>query len=465
MSKLIRLSFLLIILSGCSSHPEDQEFDFFLNEPCMITNLEQNNLIEGTQLRVEYSDESTSIIVLKLPENLPINSNNRSKWTVGWGNREPYFDAGVENIRFINKIDPTTGTIYLDRLMRGKGFPKVGQRIVLWNTEQSNYLKMSSEPVIPPSLWPEFNGKSIGFSSIVFDSNRKVWITLVYEVDSNKTQIYVAISSDLINWKAGNEGKPILTSSDFAGCSWTPNDQTPRVSEIIQHEGKYYMFMDAEDKSGKRHIGMATASDLLGDYSIKKKPVLSPQTAGTWNDESVFCAKIAKRNSDFILFFDGRNEEGYEQVGRAISKNLETWEMDSDPVLDQHTGWRSAGFTSEPNYVEAKGDTIILMVAGAKQFQEGHWHNYITQRGNLDRSGNVNDAQLGAFISTDGGKSFNPHPNNPVFVNAYCNPNENEHMGGNFDRIETDSVSYIFYQAKSSSEGMKYSIFLRFKTK
>jgi len=137
--------------------------------------------------------------------------------------------------------------------------------------------------------------------------------------------------------------------------------------------------------------------------------------------------------------------------------------MDKDPVLDQHIGWRGASFTTEPSYAECNGDTVIFLAAGAKKFQESYWHHYITHRSYMDRSGNLNDAQLGAFISTDGGKTFKPHPNNPVFVNSYSDRFENEHMGGNFEVIKKDSRSYIFYQAKSSSGGMKYSIFLRSK--
>ena len=428
----------------------------------MITNFEQDNLIEGAELRVLTVDEMNSTLHVKLPEDFAINEKNCSNWVLAWGSNKPYFDAGVENIREVKEIDITTGRITLGASKRGKGFPRVGQRIVFWNTEASGYKKVSAAPIIHPDFWPEFNGQSIGFSSIVFDKDRQVWITLVNEIDSEKIQIYAAYSSDLIHWKPANDGEPILRSVDFKECSWTQDDRTPIVSEIIQHKGKYYVFMDGEDTSGKRHIGMATATDLLGSYSISKKAILSPQ-AGSWNDQSVFCAKIAKRKKDFILFFDGKNEDGYEQVGRAISSDLTTWKMDKEPVIDQHVGWRSAHFTTEPSYVECKGDTVLLMVAGAKQFQESYWHHYITHRSYMDRSGNVNDAQLGAFISTDGGATFTPHRNNPIFVNAYDDSYENEHMGGNFEVIQKDSTSYLFYQAKSSSGGMKYSIFLRSK--
>lgn len=461
----------LILLSSCSSIPEGQQFDFFLSEPCMITNLEQNNLIEGTQLRVLSVDEMKPSITLELPENFAINSNNCTKWTVGWGTGLPYFDAGVENIIGIRGINLKTGEITLEENLLRKEFPRVGQRIVFWNSEPSDYKKVRNEPVIHPDFWPKFNGQSIAFSSIVFDEKRKLWITLVHEVDSDTIQIYAAISSDLIHWKAGNDGKPILTTDDFEKCPWGSRSgsnksfKTPMVSEIIQKSGKYFVFMDGEDASGNRHIGLATASDLLGEYSIYERAILSPQSTGKWNDQSIFCAKVVKRKNDYVLFFDGRNDDMYEQVGRATSTDLKSWKMDSDPVLDQHEGWRSAEFTTEPNYVEARGDTVLLMVSGAKQFQENFWHQHFTHRNYLDRSGNVNDAQLGAFISTDGGKTFNPHPNNPIFTNAYIDPYENEHIGGNFERIQTDSTSYIFYQAKSSSGGLKYSIFLRSKPK
>jgi len=463
MLRFIQLSIILLLISACSSAPKEENFDFFLNESCMITNFEQNNLIEGTQLRVHSIDEAKATIELKLPKEFIITQENCLQWVIGWGTNEPYFDAGVENIREIQQIDVTSGTIKLGTVKRGNGFPRKGQRIVFWNKRPSGYKKVSTAPIFHPSFWPEFHGESIGFSSIVYDKYRQAWITLVYEVDSDQGQIYAAYSVDLVHWRPALKGKPVLTTEDFEGCSWTTNVRTPMISEIIQHNGKYYIFMDGEDKAGKRHISVATAEDLLSEYHISKEPILSPQTTGSWNDQSVFCAKITQRKDDFVLFFDGRNENGYERVGRATSTNLTSWKMDKNPVLDQHVGWRSASFTTEPSYVESKGDTIFLMVAGAMKFQESYWHHYVTHRSYLDRSGNVNDAQLGVFMSTDGGKSFTPHANNPIFVNSYSDLYENEHMGGNLEKIELDSMSYLFYQAKSSTQGMKYSVFLRSK--
>ena len=69
------------------------------------------------------------------------------------------------------------------------------------------------------------------------------------------------------------------------------------------------------------------------------------------------------------------------------------------------------------------------------------------------------------LISLDGGKSFTPHKKNPIFTNDYSNFYENEHMGGNFELIKTDSIDYIIYQGKSSYIDSKYNILLREREK
>jgi len=87
----------------------------------------------------------------------------------------------------------------------------------------------------------------------------------------------------------------------------------------------------------------------------------------------------------------------------------------------------------------------------------------ITGNRNMGRSGNVDDAQLGIFRSVDGGNTFVAYRYNPVFVNDYSNPYENEHMGGNFELIHTDTADFIIYQAKTSFHGLKYSVLIREK--
>jgi len=468
--------FLLLIalcsfLESCSESIESKKFDSFLKEPCMILNYQQNNTIEGDYFIIDMISLSDSIIELNLPKDFYLNQFNLSSWTIGWGKGTPYYDAGCENIREIKII--SENKITLGQLLRGNGFPKEGQRVVFWNRNPSGFTNEIKLPVINPNIWHDFVGQSISFGSVVYDSLIKKWVMVVTECDSPKMQIYAAISDDLIHWKAANNGKAILTPNDFKFCTWTgknqnnSNFQTPFVTDILYHNNRWFLFMNGYDKNGKKHVGLAVSKQsVLGPYNIITTPVLSPGQKGRWDENSCFYAKVTKYRNGFVMFYDGRNEAGHECVGMATSTDLVHWKKNKmNPVIDQHLGWRSNEKTSEPNYIEIKKDTIILMVAGRKQFNLRSWNIFETSNLNMDKSGNVDDAQLGIFLSTNGGKTFFPHKYNPVFINDYSNLYENEHMGGNFVLINNQNMQFIFYQAKSSYQGLKYNIMLRQKKK
>lgn len=463
----IILLFITILLCSCSEAIKKQNFSSFLNEPCIILNFQQDNTIEGDYLIVEKNNFKDSTIRVKLPPDFFVNESNISNWILGWGSEEPLFDAGCENLCVIKKIN--NGIITLGKVLRGSGFPKNSQRIVFWNKNPSGFVNEVKQPIISSSMWPEFAGNSIAFSSIEYDVILKKWVMILHECDTTKIQIYAAISDDLINWVAANNGEPILRATDFENCKWAGKDntnshpQTAFVSDIVRFKNKWHLFLDGYSSDGKRHIGLAVSEgSLLGPYKILENPILSPDVEGSWNEHYCFYPKIEEYNNGFIMFYDGRNKNGLERIGMATSKDLITWENSShNPVIDQHTGWRSSINATEPNYIEVRKDTILIIIAGAKKFKMGPWHHYITKRMYLDVSGNVNDAQLGTYLSTDKGETFIAHKNNPIYTNDYSNVYENEHMGGNFKLIKTDSVDYIFYQAKSSFEGLKYNIMLR----
>lgn len=464
---------LLLLTYSCSEKVAKRKFDSFLNDPSMLVNFQSDNTIEGDYLIVEEVMFPDSTIKVKVPDHFFLNDSNCRSWIIGWGTNKPLFDAGVENLRAIEKVDKKTGHIILGNLLRGSGFPAPKQRVAFWNTTPSGFANLKKTPVIDPAIWPEFTGKSVSFGSIEYDSLLKKWIMIVNECDTDNIQIYAAMSDNLVDWEAANAGKPILRATDFKTLKWAGKNntgkvpQTPFVSDIVRHNNKWYLFLDGYSADGKRHIGLAVSgSTLLGPYTVHQTPLLSPGPKNSWNDQSVFYAKVEKYKDGFIMFYDGRNAKGYERIGMAHSKDLVTWTNSThNPVIDQHTGWRSMVGTTEPNYVEVRSDSILLMIAGVKKPKAGPWHHYITRRMYRDRSGNVDDAQLGFYLSTNGGKNFVAHENNPVFTNDYSNPYENDHMGGNFRLIRTDTADFIFYQAKSLYDGLKYNILLRQKSK
>ena len=96
---------IIALLSACSESIVQKDIEFFLSEPTMILNQEQDNSIEGTYLMVREINKNDSTIELELPNNFHLNANNIYNWTIGWGKDKAYYDAGVENIRLIREID------------------------------------------------------------------------------------------------------------------------------------------------------------------------------------------------------------------------------------------------------------------------------------------------------------------------------------------------------------------------
>lgn len=437
-----------VLVSSCTDNPNTVYFNAPLFEPCMIVNHEQDNTIEGKYILVDDVNRLDSSIQISFPEDFFIKKSNFQNWVVGWGSNTPLYDAGFENIRVIKDIDFQIGKIYLGNLECGNGWPSINQRIVFWNTSPSGFSHYNITPILDTKIWPGFSGSSIHFSSIEYDSILNKWIMIANECDASRVQIYAASSENLIDWSAEYNGEPILTVDDFERCEWALTNkseniiQTPYVSDIIRHQNKWYLFFYGVKLGNKRAIGIAVSdSTLLGDYKIFKAPVLIPGKTGSWNSQSVFYPKIMKYKTGFIMFYVGVNSKGTERIGMAFSKDLINWtNSENNPVINHHSGWRSSMYCSEPNYIEIRNDSIFLMVAGMKKFKMGAWHHYITRRMYLDKSGNVNAAQLGFYLSTDGGNTFTAHKWNPVFTNDYSNVYENLHMGGNFELIETDTV-------------------------
>lgn len=460
----------MALLFSCINN-QDKNFDFVLKDKTIIKNQEQNNSTEGQYLKVLSIIDSCTFEI-NFPENFLINNSNKIDWYIGWGNQKAYYDAGVENLRLIKKIDIKNKTLQLGDLKRGSGYPDRNQFIVFWNKKPSGFSKLKSEPIISVSLWPDFNGASMHLGAIIFDSAINKWCMLVNEFNTDAIQIYAATSENLIDWQVYNNGNPILKQKDFNDISWSrkQNDNTlpqvPILTGAIHHNGKWHLFLYGYDNLGRRNIGTITSQkSILGPYKIMEKPMITP-TSNSWNETDTYYPQVEKENDEFILFYDGKNKAGIEQIGMAKSKDLTNWVIEQYPVqLPKNSGWRNNKKVCEPCNLRIKNDSIFLTLLGAKKFKDDYWSRNISKKAFKTIPGNVDDGQLGVFLSLDGGQSFIEHSNNPIFVNDYTDIYENEHMGANFEIIETDTASFIFYQAKSSHQGLKYNIHMRYRLK
>ena len=461
------------MLNSCNEKPEKHFSNAGIpfSEKTMILNVEQDNSIEGTYLAVTERKDDGIVIVKNLRGvDLDFGADEKS-WMLGWGRGKPYFDAGNENLRTIKSYESTTGTFILGEILRGQGFPTKGVKVTLWNKNPSGFFKITKGPLLDSHAgWHAFAGENIVFGKIIRDTLRNQWLMYVNETDTPTVHVYAAVSKDLIDWVPARNGEAILSDSDFKNAEWAAKNVSgrqlpgPNITDAIFKDSLWYFFLSGIGKDGNRMIGLAISRDPLnGPFQIHEEALLKPGKPGSWDESACFHPKILKYGDAYLMFYDGYNKAGEEMLGMAFSKDLLHWQKNGNQaVLKGHNGWRSFVNSSEPAHVSARKDSIFLFLVGAKALKNNLQGRVMCNRF-MDKPGNVNDNQLGCYLSLDGGKSFVSHKNNPLFINDYSDPFENDHLGACLEWFEKDGQTYLFYVAKTDAQGLAYHPFLRRK--
>ncbi len=450
----------MVSFTGCKK--QSVSFNFILHDACIISNTKADNSIEGKHYRIASIENNKISLDQKLPEKLMSGS-----WYMGWGKHTNYYNAGVENLLLVSTINKNQNQIVTGRLIRGAGKPNVGDEIIFLNAHPNGFKNFGDKNCINTWWWKSFPTNSTGFSNIVYDSKAGYWVMIVNSYDGANYS-FLAKSLNLIDWEPLTQ-KHFIDATYFKDLDWAgynltgEKDGSALISEVIRINNLWYIFFDSWGVDGKRSIGV-TAKYNLEDTNLVLSPTLAlaPGGQSRWDAQSSSYAKILKFHNLYLMFYDGQSPTGIENVGLAVSNDLIHWQKSgSNPVIEDHYGWRSADYTSEPVYVTQSNDSIFLVITGAKGWNENILCRYIKRDCYKRQKGNVDDIQWGVYISTDQGKTFTAHANNPVFINDYGNPWENEHLGASMEYIKTDTAEFLFYQAKTSYPESKYNI--RFK--
>lgn len=452
----------LLLLTACGSQSDScQVFSYPFSEPTMIVNREASNLIEGSYWRVGSIHDDTLFMDGDGGRILDIVSDE-DEWLVGYGLRRPLWDAGNENLCEIKAISESF--VVLKEQVKGVDRVEVGQPICFWKKDPSGFRSIHSWKGLSLEQWPEFASNSVGFGALRKDGKR--YYLFFNEVDTNKVQVYLASSLDLRTWVPENDGAPVFNAKMFSHTSWAGKDSlgagrhAALISDVVLRNGVYHFFMEGYNSQGVKSVGLATSEHLLGPYEIHSEPIIHP--GQDWDVKGCYYAKVIETDGGYVAFYDGIDRRGVERIGMARSSNLVDWiPYSGNPVISIHEGWNSSLKTSEPVRLDRRGDSLFLLLLGAKQPNVGLWHHYIERDMYLDKAGNVDDAQWGVFMSVDGGESFVQHCNNPVMINDYSNHMENEHLGRDMRLFEVDSGIMMFYQAKTNHPSGRYNLRVR----
>ena len=458
------ISFLIVLVFLQKQVIKQEDFNWRFTHQTMIVNTELNNTIEGNYFNTSYINLEKKYIELESVTPDLFSILDSSSWIVGWGKEQRYHNRGNEILAEITGFDKKNKRIYLGKT---NSFPKENQNIVFWRKSIPNIIPIKDGPLINKEDIVGYPSNSMSFSRIIYDDKYNCYFSFIQPVDQPNTPIFLIESQDLRTWKNSLTDKPFFTSTDFSKLNWSNNDSLndigscPRIGDLIFVKEKHFLFMYGYNRENKRQISIAVSENgIKGPYNIHSNPIITHGKKGDWNENGVFYPKILENdNNKYSLYFDGVNGRNEESIGVAHSTDMIFWALDPhSPVISHHHGWRSAKNVSEPAFVEKRSDSIFILVAGAKAFNESWKNKYLYKDSYVSAKGNVDQTQLGIFLSLDGGKSFMEHKNNPIFINNYFNPYENAHLGANFSIIEKEDTLFYFYQAKTSTPQLRYVI-------
>lgn len=122
----------------------------------------------------------------------------------------------------------------------------------------------------------------------------------------------------------------MLTSSDvpFAGVAALAS------SALVKEDGTWLLYFYTWDErtwpASEGTIGMATATDPLGPWTLNDKPILEPDSASNWDGTAVRSPSVLKTDDGYLMFFAGygRDESA---IGLATSPDGFSWTKFNDP--------------------------------------------------------------------------------------------------------------------------------------
>jgi beta-xylosidase len=206
--------------------------------------------------------------------------------------------------------------------------------------------------------------------------NPTKWYMSFIAFDGRGYNSFVAESDDLRHWKnmrlAMGFGPP--GQFDHGGCVIggflyeSYEIKSPRV--LKQRQGKFWTLYGCYPKQGGYEVrpgyeGVAVSEDGLTWRRAKDQPILSvyDKDCGKWESSCIYQPWLVEHAGRFFDFYNAA-QNGTEQTGVALSRNLLDWSRHADnPVIRVRPGGYDEVFASDPK-VFRDGDHWTMFYFG-----------------------------------------------------------------------------------------------------
>ncbi|MBU0474919.1 MAG: hypothetical protein KKF62_12260 [Bacteroidetes bacterium] len=173
--------------------------------------------------------------------------------------------------------------------------------------------------------------------SVKVDEITTISIELKRVNGSSTGSVYISVTwnDDIFNW-FDYPANPILkkqnTNFDYKGIS---------QSFVVKKDNKHYMWYTGL-AGNSLHIYAATSDDGLNWVPYSTDPVLSPNTANSWESYGVSAGAVILENGLFKMYYTARSTEESDYspwyIGLAVSEDGFHWSKRQNPVFTGATG-------------------------------------------------------------------------------------------------------------------------------
>lgn len=173
------------------------------------------------------------------------------------------------------------------------------------------------------------------------------------------------VSDDGASWMLA-EPDPVLTSDDVPFATSGADVSTGFVTD----DGTWVLVIESVSSFSPWALGLATATDPAGPWTVDPTPVLDAGAEGAWDAGGLHWPWVVRTDDGYALFYAGFDTpRGHGAIGLATSTDGMTWTKRDEPVLVPEADWEVASLDRPRVAVTPAG--LAMIYAGAQLTDRG----------------------------------------------------------------------------------------------
>ena len=216
---------------------------------------------------------------------------------------------------------------------------------------QTNWERYGTTPVLEVGPTGSWDDQDLLVPMILeVEDTLRMWYSGCEDIN-NHYAIGYAWSTDGITWtKWANN--PVLE----LGPSGSWDASTVNFPRVLYQDGEYIMYYGGKGNAypyDRLKVGIARSSDPVNWIKDINNPVFEGSADGSWDDKHVVPFAVEFNGTEYTMWYNGRQEGGHYQVGRAVSADgVTNWVRDTgNPLV-------ASGSYGAWDYQELIGSTL-----------------------------------------------------------------------------------------------------------